>query len=69
MRGDAFIDSRTLTYVVFDEVTRDAVVLDPVLDYEAVGSYTYTESVDRVTDFVRREIRRAPSPNERPELS
>jgi glyoxylase-like metal-dependent hydrolase (beta-lactamase superfamily II) len=57
MRVQPFFDARTftLTYVVFDEATRDAVVIDPVLDYEPVGSYTYTESVDRVTDFVQRE--------------
>lgn len=57
MRVQPFFDAQTftLTYVVFDEATRDAVVLDPVLDYEVVGSYTYTESVDRVTEFVRRE--------------
>ncbi|MDF3070668.1 MAG: metallo-beta-lactamase superfamily protein [Polyangiaceae bacterium] len=57
MRIQPFFDARTftLTYVVFDEATRDAVVVDPVLDYEPVGSYTFTESVDRVTDFIRRE--------------
>jgi glyoxylase-like metal-dependent hydrolase (beta-lactamase superfamily II) len=57
MRVQPFFDARTftLTYVVFDEATRDAVVIDPVLDYEPVGSYTFTESVDRVTEFLRRE--------------
>jgi glyoxylase-like metal-dependent hydrolase (beta-lactamase superfamily II) len=57
---EAFFDRRTstLTYVVWDPETRDAVVIDPVLDYEPVGSYTFTESVDRVSDFVRhRELR------------
>jgi len=56
----AFFDKRTqtLTYVVFDPATRDAVVIDPVLDYEPVGSYTFTESADAVTEFVRqRELR------------
>ena len=40
MRIQPFFDVRTftLTYVVFDETTRDAVVIDPVLDYEPVGS-------------------------------
>jgi glyoxylase-like metal-dependent hydrolase (beta-lactamase superfamily II) len=53
----SFFDARTytLTYVVFDPETRDAVVIDPVLDYDPVGSYTFTESVDEVIDFVRRE--------------
>jgi glyoxylase-like metal-dependent hydrolase (beta-lactamase superfamily II) len=56
----AFFDKRTqtLTYVVFDPQTRDAVVIDPVLDYEPVGSFTFTESADEVTSFIReRELR------------
>jgi glyoxylase-like metal-dependent hydrolase (beta-lactamase superfamily II) len=56
----AFFDKRTqtLTYVVFAPETRDAVVIDPVLDYEPVGSFTFTESIDAVTAFVRqRELR------------
>lgn len=55
-----FFDKRTqtLTYVVFDPETRDAVVVDPVLDYEPVGSFTFTESVDAVTAALReRELR------------
>ncbi|MBE7485209.1 MAG: MBL fold metallo-hydrolase [Polyangiaceae bacterium] len=51
----AFFDQRTFTlsYVVWDEETRDAVVIDAVLDYEPVGSYTWTESVDQISTFVR----------------
>jgi glyoxylase-like metal-dependent hydrolase (beta-lactamase superfamily II) len=51
----AFFDPRTstLTYVVWDAATLDAVVIDPVLDYNPVGSYTWTESVDAVSGFVR----------------
>ncbi|MEM6733427.1 MAG: MBL fold metallo-hydrolase, partial [Myxococcota bacterium] len=54
MKIEAFYDERTftLTYVVFDEVTKDAVVIDPVLDYDAASSKTWTESVDRVVQFV-----------------
>jgi glyoxylase-like metal-dependent hydrolase (beta-lactamase superfamily II) len=61
MRIKPFFDARTftLTYVVFDEATRDAVVIDPVLDYEPVGSYTYTESVDAVSAFLREQNLRA----------
>lgn len=57
MRVQPFFDERTstLSYVVFDETTKDAVAIDPVLDYEPVGSFTHTESVDRLSDFVRRE--------------
>lgn len=52
-----FHDARTqtLTYVVFDEATRDAVVIDPVLDYDPANGTTWTESVDRVIDFVDAE--------------
>lgn len=51
----AFFDSRTstVTFVVWDAATRDAVVIDPVLDYTPVGSYTWTESVDQVSQLVR----------------
>ncbi|MBX7084661.1 MAG: MBL fold metallo-hydrolase [Nannocystaceae bacterium] len=55
MNVQAFFDARTstLTYVVFDPQTRDAVIIDPVLDYEPVGSFTFTESLDRVVAFVK----------------
>lgn len=43
----------TLTYVVFDAQTRDAVVIDPVLDYDPLGSSTSTESVQLVEKFLR----------------
>lgn len=57
MRVQPFFDARTFTlsYVVFDEETRDAVAIDPVLDYEPVGSYTHTESIDRLSEFVTSE--------------
>lgn len=42
----------TLTYVVFDPSTRDAVVIDPVLDYDAAASITWTESVDEVVRYL-----------------
>jgi glyoxylase-like metal-dependent hydrolase (beta-lactamase superfamily II) len=50
----AFYDKRTstLTYVVWDPNTRDAVVIDPVMDYDAAGSTTWTESVDEVIAFI-----------------
>ncbi len=53
----AFYDARTstLTYVVWDRDTLDAVVIDPVLDYDPNASKTWTESVDEVTAFVRSE--------------
>lgn len=54
MQVQAFFDERTstLTYVVYDPETRDAVVVDPVLDYDPAASRTWTESADRVLEFV-----------------
>ena len=45
-----FFDPRTstLTYVVSDPATRDAVIIDPVLDYCPLASQTSTESIDAV---------------------
>ncbi len=42
----------TLTYVVFDEATRDAIIIDPVLDYDPLPSQTSTGSVEKVVAFV-----------------
>jgi glyoxylase-like metal-dependent hydrolase (beta-lactamase superfamily II) len=43
----------TLTHVVFDPVTKDAVVVDPVLDYDAAGARTGVDSARKVLSFVR----------------
>ena len=43
----------TLTYVVFDEATRDAVVIDPVLDFDPASGRTSTASIEAVAAFVR----------------
>lgn len=50
-----FFDNRTwtLTYVVWDPETKDAVVIDPVLDYEPAASKTWTESVEEVVKFLK----------------
>jgi len=54
---EAFYDPRTntLTYVVFDAASRDAVVIDPVLDYDPANGTTWTESVDKVASFIEGE--------------
>lgn len=57
MEIKAFFDERTftLTYVVFDRKTSDAVVIDPVLDYDPIGSRTFSESIDLVDHFIREQ--------------
>lgn len=51
-------DTSTLTYVVFDAGSRDAVVIDPVLDYDVLASRTQARSLERIANFVReRELR------------
>ena len=54
MQIQPFFDERTstLTYVVFDELSRDAVIIDPVLDYEPGSGRLWTESVEKVAAFV-----------------
>lgn len=43
----------TLTYVVWDEKTRDAVVIDPLMDYDPAASKTSEVSAKIVIDFIR----------------
>lgn len=42
----------TLTYIVFDQETKDALIIDPVWDYDPLASQMSSESVDKVIDFV-----------------
>lgn len=57
MEIKALFDKRTftLTYVVYDPDSKDALVLDPVLDYDPASSKTWTESVDQVIAFVNEQ--------------
>lgn len=60
MQIETFFDpaTSTLTYVVFDPKSRDAVVIDPVLDYDPSSSSTTTDSLDALAAFLRkRELR------------
>ena len=41
-------ETYTLTYVVFDNNTKDAVIIDPVLNYDQASSKTSTESIEEV---------------------
>jgi glyoxylase-like metal-dependent hydrolase (beta-lactamase superfamily II) len=42
----------TLTYIVFDPKTQDAVIIDPVWDYDQPSSKMSTTSADQILDFV-----------------
>ncbi len=54
MQIEGFYDKRTatITYVAWDTDTKDAFVVDPVLDYDPVGSRIWTESVDTLAAFI-----------------
>jgi glyoxylase-like metal-dependent hydrolase (beta-lactamase superfamily II) len=43
----------TLTFVVHDPKTRDAVVIDPVLDFDPIASRTSTKSIEAVEAYLR----------------
>jgi len=55
MQIEAFYDKSTgtLTYVVHDDAGKDAIVIDPVLDYEPQSSSTATIAVDKVLAFLK----------------
>lgn len=55
MKIEALFDPRsyTLTYIAWDEETRDAVVIDPVLDFDGPSGKVWTESAKAVVDFVK----------------
>ncbi len=55
MHIEGFYDHRTatITYVGWDEETRDAFVIDPVLDYDPIGSKIFTESTNRIITFLK----------------
>lgn len=43
----------TLSYVVWDEKTKDAIVIDPVMDYDPASSKTGEDSAQKVIEFLR----------------
>ncbi len=54
MNIEPFFDPRTwtVTFVVYDADTQDAVVIDPVLDFEPASGRIWQESLDAVTAFI-----------------
>lgn len=55
MQLHTYFDSatNTLTYIVWDEKTRDTVIIDPVLDYDPASSQVSINSVKQLVDFIR----------------
>ncbi|MAE73142.1 MAG: MBL fold metallo-hydrolase [Bdellovibrionaceae bacterium] len=55
MKIQAFFDEETytLTYAVFDPQTKDAVIIDPVMDYEPASSSYFYDSINKVMEFVQ----------------
>jgi glyoxylase-like metal-dependent hydrolase (beta-lactamase superfamily II) len=54
MEIKTFFDERTstLTYVVYDPSSLDAVVIDPVMDFDPAGGGISRQSVTKVVDFL-----------------
>ena len=57
MQVKAFFDEPTwtLTYVVYDAATGDAVIIDPVLDFDPLAWSTSTKSLDELERWVKSE--------------
>tara|TARA_B100000925_G_C22000756_1_gene471169 strand:+ start:1735 stop:2589 length:855 start_codon:yes stop_codon:yes gene_type:complete len=52
---ESFFDqnTHTLTYVVFDTETNDAIIIDPVLDYEMDSGIISNESINKLVGFIK----------------
>lgn len=48
-------DTFTLTYVVFDEISKDAVIIDPVLDFDPPSGQVTDTSIQEVVQFIKKE--------------
>ena len=46
-------DTSTLSYVVFDKITKDCLVIDPVLNFDLEESTFSTKSIDQVYKFIK----------------
>lgn len=45
-------DTFTLTYLVYDKVTLDSIIIDPVLNFDNASGKLSHESVDELVDFI-----------------
>lgn len=48
-------DTFTLTYLVFDEKTKDTVIIDPVLDFDPASGRVTNTSISEVIKFIKKE--------------
>lgn len=48
-------ETSTLTYIVYDKKTKDALIIDPVLNYDSASSEYNLDSVRDVLDFVAKQ--------------
>ena len=57
-----FFDERTstLSYVVHDEASRVAVVIDPVLDFDPASGRVWTDSAEEIAAYLEAERLRVP---------
>ena len=46
-------DTFTLTYIVYDDNTGDAVIIDPVLDIDTAAGKLSFESLNKITSFIK----------------
>lgn len=46
-------DTFTLTYIVSDSKSKDAVIIDPVLDFDQASGELTSLSLNRITDYIR----------------
>ena len=56
MKVEIFFDAKrtkTATYIVFDSDTKKCALIDTVLDYDQSSGVTYTESADKLINFIQ----------------
>mgnify|MGYP000618773136 CR=1 FL=1 len=53
----SFFDHQTftMTYLVYDTNSKDAIIIDPVLDFDQAASTITTQSIEEVLDFIEKE--------------
>lgn len=46
-------ETSTLTYIVYDQNTKDAIIIDPVLDYDAASGFIESHSLQLLLVFIK----------------